>query len=446
MAPRVFAVPVFDKWLLHAPLDRVTALVNRTALREFPAELAEALAGEPVPAPRPRQGPIRPQFLGLVPTRACNLSCAYCGFGATPHGEWMEPRLAEAGVDWMGEQAARDGRETLDVQFFGGEPLAAPAAVEAAVYRARAIAAEKGLLPRLEVSTNGVYDEARARWVGDYFDHIVLSFDGFRDVQDRHRPAPGGRGSFDHVAATARVLRAAHGEGCFRVCVARDNVGQLAETVAWFAEEFGPSSIDFETLQPTPESERAGLRPPDPYVFAAEFRQARRAALVRGVEPVYAAAVTTEPRLSFCPVGNDAAILHPDGRVSACYLLERDWRARGLDLNLGRLGADGAMELPEADVAHVRQVAAGKPRCQNCFCRWSCAGGCHVNHSFPGCSPDYDDFCIQTRLITACALLDGLGLAAMADDLVANPAEMRRLATQPSDRLEDSPAAPDMRG
>ena len=338
----------------------------------------------------------------------------------------------------MADFAARSGRSTLDVHFFGGEPFSAPDVVDVAVHRTRAVAAEKGLLPNLEVATNGVYSEARARWVGDYFDTVVLSFDGFRAVQDRHRSAAGGRGSFDQVAGTARVLSASPADLCLRVCVARDNVEQLAETVRWFSEEFRPSSIDFETLQPTPESERAGLTPPDPYTFAAQFRKARRAACEHGVEPVYAAAVTTQPRISFCPVGNDALILHPDGRVSACYLLERDWQARGLDLNLGWLGAGGDMELPEEDVHRVRQLAADKPRCENCYCRWSCAGGCHVNHSFPGCVPAYDDFCIQTRLITACSLLDGLGLESMADELALDQAEMRRLALRPSDRLEDA--------
>jgi sulfatase maturation enzyme AslB (radical SAM superfamily) len=239
MAPRVFAVPVFDKWLVFAPLDRVAALVSRAALTEFPGELAVALAGEPEPEPRPREGPVEPQFLGLVPTRACNLSCAYCGFGATPHGEQMDPRLAAAGVDWMAEYAARNGRGTLDVHFFGGEPFAAPDVVDVALHRTRAVAAEKGMLPHLEVATNGVYNEARARWVGDYFDAVVLSFDGFRAVHDRHRPAAGGRGSFDQVASTARVLSASPADTCLRVCVAQDNVAQLAETVAWFSGDSG---------------------------------------------------------------------------------------------------------------------------------------------------------------------------------------------------------------
>ena len=341
MSSVVFAVPVFDKWLVYAPLNRVAALVNRAALTEFPEELRAALEEAPGTEPRPRAGPVSPQFLGLVPTRACNLACVYCGFGAISCAGQMDLRMAAAGVDWMAEYATRSGRRTLDVHFFGGEPFAAPDVVDVAVHRTRAAAAGRGLLPRLEVATNGVYGEERARFVGDYFDAVVLSFDGFRTVHDRHRPSAGERGSFDQVASTARVLAGSPAEVCFRICVAEDNVEQLAETVDWFCEEFRPYSIDFETLQPTPESEQAGLRPPDPYRFAAHFLSARRVASEHGVEPVYAAAVTEEPRLTFCPVGNDTLILNPDGRVSACYLLERDWQARGLDLNLGRLGEDG---------------------------------------------------------------------------------------------------------
>jgi 2-iminoacetate synthase ThiH len=113
MACAVFALPVFDKWLVYAPLERVAALVNRAALAEFPEELRAALAEAPEAEPRPKEGPVSPQFLGLVPTRACNLSCAYCGFGATPRGEQMDLRLAAAGVDWMADFAARAGRPLL---------------------------------------------------------------------------------------------------------------------------------------------------------------------------------------------------------------------------------------------------------------------------------------------------------------------------------------------
>ena len=346
MTSFIYVVPVRDRWLVYSPLQRVSALVNQAAVRELCrqegsgrlAELASQLHTDPERAPQPREGSVRPQFLGLIPTRACNLRCVYCGFGAAQApSERMAPGLAVKAVNWMGEHAQRLEQQTLEVHFFGGEPFAAGDVVDVAVHRTRAVAAQTGLLPVLEVATNGVYREDRARFIGDYFDSVVLSFDGPREIHDRRRPRGDGRGSFEAVARTAHLLSQSPTELCFRICVAQDNVERLAEIVAWFSEEFQPSTIDFETLQPTPESRQAGLEPPDPYAFAVQYFRARRTAAQKGVEPNYAAALTGTPRLSFCPVGHDALIASPDGRISACYLPEREWQERGLDLHLGRL-------------------------------------------------------------------------------------------------------------
>ena len=443
MLDRVFAAPVLDRWLIHAPLHRITALINRASL--------EALAGGSSPLtpelsepretePGPRTGPLDPRFLGLVPTRACNLACVYCGFAAAPDSGQMDPRLACAAVDWMADRAARAGHQTLDVHFFGGEPLAAPEVVRAAVRHTRARAAERGLVPRLGVATNGAYDETCATFVGDSFDDVALSFDGFAAVHNRHRPLRPGRGSFEQVSRTARLLSRSRAALCLRMCVAHDNVEDLPAAVEWFCTEFRPSSVDLETLRPTPESERAGLFPPDPYLFAERLLQASQVAIGRGVVPVYAAAAAEPPRITRCPVGDDTLIVHPDGTVSPCYLLERDWRTRGLDLNLGRRDLNGTLRLDREAVERVRRLPAAKPRCEGCFCRWSCAGGCHVNHSFPGCSRRYDGFCVQTRLITACSLLARLNQAPLAAALLADGPARERLALWPDDRLEHGTA------
>ena len=135
-------------------------------------------------------------------------------------------------------------------------------------------------------------------------------------------------------------------------------------------------------------------------------------------------------------------ILAPDGTAAACYLPEAEWRARGLDLTLGRLDSDGVLHADPAAVARVRRLPVEKPRCEACFCRWSCAGGCHINHSFPGHPRAYDDFCIQTRLVAACRLLVGLDQAALAEALLADRRAAGRLALWPDDRLRNPSPGP----
>src|SRR4051794_11146080 len=91
MVVAAFAVPVLDRWLVHAPLHRLTALLNGSALdRLRRGEVAgvpeleaihAALREEPAEVPRPPSGPIAPDYLGFITTRACNIGCRYCDFG-----------------------------------------------------------------------------------------------------------------------------------------------------------------------------------------------------------------------------------------------------------------------------------------------------------------------------------------------------------------------------
>jgi uncharacterized protein len=347
----------------------------------------------------------------------------------------MDLRMAVDGVDWMAETMRRLGRDSLEVHFFGGEPFVAGDVVDVVVHRARSVAAQLGLVPRFEVCTNGVFDDARARFVGDYIDTVVLSMDGYREMHDRNRPTAGGKGSFEAAASTAHLLSQSSAELCLRTCVTQDNVLQLEDVTRYFCETFRPAAVDFEPLRSTDESEAMGLRPPDPYDFAVHYIRAGRVAETFCVKPVFAAVATDAPRNTFCPVGRDVVILRPNGCVTGCYLPEREWEKRNLDLHMGRYSDDESMQIDTDALNRLRRMAMEKPRCERCFCRWTCAGGCHVVQTYPGCSLDYDDFCIQTRIITACLLLSDLGLDERVDELLEDRTAMEKLVSHPTDHI-----------
>ena len=95
----------------------------------------------------------------------------------------MSLDLATAAVEWMATRNAAAGRENLEIHFFGGEPFVAPDVVETSVHYARSRAGELGLRTRFEVSTNGCFSERCRTFIADYFDAVVLSFDGPEEVQ-----------------------------------------------------------------------------------------------------------------------------------------------------------------------------------------------------------------------------------------------------------------------
>jgi hypothetical protein len=81
----------------------------------------------------------------------------------------------------------------------------------------------------------------------------------------------------------------------------------------------------------------------------------------------------------------------------------------------------------------LRDLVIDKSRCAECFCRLTCAGGCHVNNTYPDCPPGYSEFCVHTRILTACTLLEDLGQSDLADELVDRPDALAALSRTRSD-------------
>jgi radical SAM protein with 4Fe4S-binding SPASM domain len=140
-------------------------------------------------------------------------------------------------------------------------------------------------------------------------------------------------------------------------------------------------------------------------------------------------------RVSFCPVGTDALIVSPEGRASACYLMPEDWTARGLDMDVGHVFADGRVAIDQSRLEQTRLLPMAKSRCEGCLAQWTCAGGCHVNQTYPGCDQAFTDFCIQTRLISTCLLLRDLDSEALVDELLSDRRAMERLALRDADPI-----------
>jgi uncharacterized protein len=446
----IYLLHLPDVYLLYAPLHDVAALVNKPALfalrdkkpRKLPSdveEIRQIISRKPDSYPRQRQGEFVPDFIGLVPTRDCNLACSYCGFRSQGKAlKVMEPELAMGCIDWYARLLKKAKKEILNLHFFGGEPLIASRLVMMAVHAARIKSSEHKLQAKFEVATNGIMNEATAKFVSEFIDFIMLSIDGPPDIHNIYRPTPNGDQSFEDVYRSAKIFSEGSGNLYLRACITSETVGRMEEISDWFYQEFRPSSVCFETLQTSPESLEAGLNPPDPWDFALNFVKSASVLEGFGVENVYATADIEARRISFCPVSGDVIIVSPNSNVAGCYLLERDWEARGLDLNLGKVSATGKPLLDEETVKRLRAMnVLNIPRCQKCFCKWHCAGGCHVNHSYPGCGDTYDDLCIQTRVITLYNILKSLGRKDVFERLVRDKNAFRQVILQSSDVFDD---------
>ena len=277
----------------------------------------------------------------------------------------------------------------------------------------------------------------RGRWIADNFDAVVLSLDGPPDIQDRHRPGLRGRpdlrdrdakrghpvGGF--LPARAAGLRDA-GD---RAPAARDRTVVRRDLPAEFGLLRGAAA----------DAARRGCRA----CAAGPLCVCRRASTRRGAgwpaaisrrcspPPTPSAARSLSARWAGCAdrvAGRHGGRLLPAGGELA---------ERGLDMRMGRVNvADATFVLDPLAIERVRGLnVTNKPRCRDCFCRYHCAGGCHVNHPCAAPPGVYDDLCIMTRLTTAIRLLRQLGQDAAADAWLADRPALERAGRQPDDRL-----------
>jgi uncharacterized protein len=140
----------------------------------------------------------------------CNLSCTYCykeDLVAPAEGQRMSLETAVAALELLLREAV--DRPSVNVVFFGGEPLTAMPLIRDVVAYSENRAKEAGKAIDFSLTTNATLlsDD-----LIEYFDAhrfgLTVSMDGPKALHDRNRRTVGGAGTYDVVARNVRKLLA----------------------------------------------------------------------------------------------------------------------------------------------------------------------------------------------------------------------------------------------
>ncbi len=198
----------------------------------FPISMPEQGVGGTPPKAGGRPA-LRPRFgLVLMVTHACNLRCSYCYVGAK-RDDPMPAEVGRAAIERAlasiapGGAAAPGG--TLDLGFFGGEPLLEAALVNGLIDYARDRARPRGITVSAGLTTNGTVATADAWSLICRPDvSLALSHDGLPEVHNRHRRFADGTSSSARVLRTMERLAEAGKDFRVVMVVRPDNVRLLS--------------------------------------------------------------------------------------------------------------------------------------------------------------------------------------------------------------------------
>ena len=347
----------------------------------------------------------------------CNLACKYC---FAEEGEYHGRRALmsyEVGKKALDFLIANSGsRRNLEVDFFGGEPLMNWQVVKDLVKYGREQEKLHNKRFRFTLTTNGVLlNDEVMEFCNQEMGNVVLSLDGRKEVHDRMRPFRNGKGSYDLVVP--QFLKFADSRGQERYYVrgtfTRNNL-DFSEDVLHFAD-LGFTQVSVEPVVAAPEDDYS-IREEDIPKICEEYDKLAREMIRREKEGKgfnffhFMIDLTGGPcvykRMSGCGSGTEYLAVTPWGDLYPCHQFvgKEEFLMGNVD--------DGIVREDIVDQFKCCNVYA-KEKCQNCFAKFYCSGGCAANsYNFHGTINDaYDIGCELQRKRVECAIMIKAALA-----------------------------------
>lgn len=330
--------------------------------------------------------------LGLEPVKAmclhvahdCNLRCKYCfastgGFGG--HRSMMDFETAKKSIDLLIQLSK--GRRNLEVDFFGGEPLMNFEVVKQTIDYARSLEKEHGKNFRFTITTNGLMlNQSNTEYINREMSNVVLSIDGRKETNDTMRPRIDGSGCYDAIVPRFQTLVKNRGDKEYYVrgTYTRHNLDFDKDVLA--LHDLGFDQISVEPVV-GPESDDYSIRSQDIAELEASYER-----LMNEMAKRYRTKdnfnffhfmldMNNGPcavkRLKGCGSGNEYVAITPDGEIYPCHQFvgNKDFIMGSVDEGITRM--ELKEEFSKANLFH-------KPKCQQCWAKLFCSGGCNANN------------------------------------------------------------------
>ena len=354
----------------------------------------------------------------------CNLRCEYCfaGKGDYCQGRMlMTEEVGKAAIDYLLHYS--QGRHNLEVDFFGGEPTINFDVVKKVVEYARSKEKEFDKKFRFTITTNGlILNDDMMDFINREMYNVVCSVDGRKEINDRVRARVDGSGCYDAIILHFQELirrREASGNDenwqyYVRGTFTKYNKDFGNDVMHMF--DLGFDQISFEPVVADAKQPYALTYEDLPDVFAEYERLSKL--IIENKKSAgkhfnfYHFMIDLDQgpcaikRLRGCGCGNEYVAITPDGDVYPCHQFvgHEEWKMGNVfDLSINKEMKDN---FARATVYH-------KPKCQECWAKFYCSGGCNANNwQYMGDVLDsFDLACEMEKKRLECAIMIQAALA-----------------------------------
>jgi uncharacterized protein len=318
--------------------------------------------------------------LVLCPSSTCNLRCIYCsGCAGEKTNTFMSWPLARESIDYFFNHSAPHGPYTL--QFHGaGEPLNNFDIVKKSIEYAKKIAAEKQEILLTRVSTNGVLTTEQAEWVAKTFDHVSLSIDGPADIHNRQRPGSDGRGSYDSVVRTMKILEKGGALKRLNTVITPYGLTRMDEILKHIRTLTNVRDIRLLPMSYCGRCESNGIPKLDTIRFEEELQKNLPLAKALNFNVLSVLEQVNYYTRYYCGACGFNMCVSPNGKISTCIEVLDENDPGADELLIGNQNKEtGEIQINWDKVFKLRdRTYEVLPECMECTFRTNCAGSCLV--------------------------------------------------------------------
>ncbi len=342
-------------------------------------------------------------FLIKPASGSCNLRCRYCFYHDVGGNRAVQSygMMSAETLELLIRKALEEAEGSCAFGFQGGEPTLAGLDFFRKAVELQKRYNTRGLAISNAIQTNGLLlDVEWADFLAENRFLVGLSLDGTKELHDRNRLDPAGKGTYARVLKTAQLLKARGVEFNILTVITRDSA-KRADSLYRFFRRCGFDWLQFiPCLDPlgqgrgscayslTAEEYGAFLK----RLFDCWYRdvKAGRFVYIRYFENLVGMLLGNPPEScgmsGRCVIQN---VVEADGSVYPCdfYALDQ-WK-------LGNIRTDSVREMMESRTARRFLEAAREvpEKCRSCRYYPICRGGCRRDREAAGGVLGLNDFC-----------------------------------------------------
>ncbi|MDE7093697.1 MAG: thioether cross-link-forming SCIFF peptide maturase [Oscillospiraceae bacterium] len=315
----------------------------------------------------------------------CNLRCQYCFASTGDFGtgrKLMPVEIGKKAIDFLLEKS--ENREQLELDFFGGEPLMNFDVVKQVVLYAREQEKKYNKHFRFTITTNGMLlNDDNINFINQEMSNVVLSIDGRKCVNDKMRPTPNGKGSYDVILPKFKKLVAQRDKNLdyyVRGTFTKYNLDFSDDVFSLYQAGFDQISV--EPVVADKKYDYAITEEDLPAIFAEYEKLAQRLLEQDRTGKHFNffhfmidlnAGPCAIKRLKGCGCGNEYVAITPDGDIYPCHQFV------GIEeYKMGNL-EDNTFDLDMKE-KFAQSHIYNKSKCRDCWAKFYCSGGCNANN------------------------------------------------------------------